>query len=69
MAKHKDYMIPIVVVISILAVYFALYYLPTSIFGTEWMNDIAPQLWTYLPWLVVLAGATFTLVYILRGRK
>jgi len=62
-------MIPIVVVISILAVYFALYYLPTSVFGTEWIDDIAPQLWTYLPWLVVLAGATFTLVYILRGRK
>lgn len=68
MAKSKDYMIPIILVISIFAVWLALQYLPSDIFGTVWADEIAPMLWIYLPWLIILGVATFTLLYILRRR-
>lgn len=68
MGKPKDYMIPILMVIAIFAVYLSLYFLPTSVFGTVWINTVAPLLWTFLPCLIILGAGVFVLLWLLKKK-
>lgn len=68
MAKSEYYLIPLIMVIAIFAVWFSLQYLPVGIFGTVWVDTIAPMLWTYLPWLIILGVGTFVLLELLQRR-
>jgi len=68
MKNSKYALIPLLMVISVFAVWLSLTYLPIGVFGTVWAITIAPMVWTYLPWLIILGVATFVLLELILER-